>query len=776
MPTPLTQLLPDVYPFAAYLGKRLDCKYIIGVGELAADNLIDFYPEFEVIGIVHASNVQAYRRQYEFGTWLSWDQQSSTGISLANHILERAIIVCTMAMDRLENSVQLLQMLKEWLDHAPVCLLTISENDLMRLSDTVTRLHEVHPGKSQLSEMECFLRAAGFNVEFIGLTATDNINYEKQTILAVMTNSRCSASAKQTGLKTPSDFRVVAFMAAYNEEDIIVNSIKNWTDQGVDVHLLENWSTDGTYELAKELEGSLPVTVERFPADAPSKYFDWSAMLARIEALAREIEADWFVRRGTDEVLMSPWPGLSYRDGLYLLDLADYNCVDHTVINFCPVDNEFKAGMDHEAHFQHFAFGKHLADFQQIKTWKNDGPPISMAESGGHDLKFAGRRLYPFKFLIKHYPVRSQKHGEIKIFRERMGRWNAEEKAKGWHNQYDQIEKDHSFVLSPSTLTTFDESEFCNTYLVERLSGVGVMRPARKIEPPLSLAVQELTLRLAERDAELRRIIDSFGWRLLSRYGKVKYRFLLPAYKAIGRVLRSTRGINDQGLAPIAGNLGLSGPTLNIIGNINGRSLMKVFSEIYHRRAWGKDCESVSGPGSSEERTAAFREHIAVLFKEFRIRSVLDAGCGDFNWMKHLSRDLEQYIGVDVVPELVSENQRQYANSTTIFLNADITRDKLKQADVILCRDCLIHLSFADIFAALHNFKQSGSRYLLTNTFISSERNTDVPSGEWHRLNLQLPPFNFPEPLTLIDEKCTHTGGIYADKRLALWALEDIPL
>ncbi|HYJ88092.1 MAG TPA: hypothetical protein VEW46_18640, partial [Pyrinomonadaceae bacterium] len=505
----MTKPLPDVFPFADYLGKRFDCKYIIGVGELAADSLVDFYPEFEVIGIVHASNVDPYHRQYEFGTWLGWDQQSSTGIPLENHILERAIIVCTMAMDRLETSVELLQMLKDWLNYAPVCLLSISENDLMRLSKSVTGFQEVHCGKPQLSEVECLLRAAGFNVEFIGLTASDSINYEKRTILAVMTSSERTATAKQTGLKTPSDFRVVAFMAAYNEEDIIVKSIQNWTDQGVEVHVLENWSTDGTYELAKDLERRLPVTVERFPADGPSKYFDWSAMLERIEALAREIAADWFVRRGADEVLVSPWPEVSYRDGLYLLDLAGYNCVDHTIINFHPVDNEFKAGMDHEAHFQHFEFATHPAHFQQIKTWKNDGPPISMAESGGHDVKFAGRRLYPFKFLLKHYPMRSQEHGEKKIFRERRTRWNPEEKAKGWHNQYDQIEKDHSFVLAPSALTTFDES-FCNTYLIERLSGVGVIRPEKEIEQNLNPAVQELTLKLAQRDAELKRITDSF--------------------------------------------------------------------------------------------------------------------------------------------------------------------------------------------------------------------------------------------------------------------------
>ncbi len=620
MPTPLTQLLPDVYPFADYLGKRLGTKYIIGVGELAADNLKDFLPDFEVIGVVHESIVQAYSQQYEFGTWLGWDQQSSTEISLANEILESAIIVCTMVMDRLETSAHLLQILKGWLDHAPVCLLTISEKDLMRLNNSVAGFNDVYQRDFGLAEIERFLRAEGFYVEFIGLTATENINYEKQTILAVLTNRQSSATDKQNELKTPADFRVVAFMAAYNEEDIIVKSIKNWTDQGVHVHLLENWSTDATYELARQLEGQL-VTVERFPADGPSDYFDWSAMLERIEALASELEADWFVRRGADEVLMSPWPGLSYRDGLYLLHLAGYNCVDHTVINFYPVDNDFKAGLDHESYFQHFVFGKHQGDFQQIKAWKNDGPSISMAKSGGHDLKFSGRRLYPFKFLLKHYPFRSQEHGERKIFRERRTRWNVAERARGWHNQYDHIQQDQSFVISPSRLTTFIENGFYNTYLVERLSGVGVKRPARKIEKDpalviqelrlrleerdgqlkrvtdflsmlasqkeherslklqvqeltlkrdkreaelkqitdslrritseienvrnLNLAVQELTVRLDESDARLKRITESFGWRLLSRYGKIKYRFLLPAYEGIGRVLRPKRNVKD---------------------------------------------------------------------------------------------------------------------------------------------------------------------------------------------------------------------------------------
>ena len=113
-------------------------------------------------------------------------------------------------------------------------------------------------------------------------------------------------------------------------------------------------------------------------------------MLKRIETLSREIKADWFVRRGADEILTSPWPDISYRDSLYFLDLAGFNCVDHTVINFCPVDDGFESGSDHETYFRHFEFGRDSADFQQIKTWKNDGQQISMLASGGHDLAFKG--------------------------------------------------------------------------------------------------------------------------------------------------------------------------------------------------------------------------------------------------------------------------------------------------------------------------------------------------------------------------------------------------
>ena len=84
-----------------------------------------------------------------------------------------------------------------------------------------------------------------------------------------------------------------------------------------------------------------------------------------------------------------------------------------------------------------------------------------------------------------------------------------------------------------------------------------------------------------------------------------------------------------------------------------------IFSDIYYRNVWG-DEESVSGPGSGVKRASAFREELAELLKQLQVTTLLDAGCGDYNWMKELNLSSMQYIGVDVVPELITINQQKY--------------------------------------------------------------------------------------------------------------------
>ena len=197
--------------------------------------------------------------------------------------------------------------------------------------------------------------------------------------------------------------------------------------------------------------------------------------------------------------------------------------------------------------------------------------------------------------------------------------------------------------------------------------------------------------------------------------------------------------------------------------------LEPTFSKIYHDNFWGSP-ETISGISATLEITSPFRDEIPPLLKSLNIHSLLDAPCGDFNWMKEIDLDVvDSYIGIDIVQEIISANRKLYENAKTHFYHCDLTHDPLPKCDLILCRDCLVHLSYKDIFAALKNFKKSGATYLLT-TNIKGLENQDTAAGGWRPIDFQKPPFNFPPPLNSIDEKCI----VYPGRFLSLWKLSDL--
>ena len=205
---------------------------------------------------------------------------------------------------------------------------------------------------------------------------------------------------------------------------------------------------------------------------------------------------------------------------------------------------------------------------------------------------------------------------------------------------------------------------------------------------------------------------------------------------------------------------------------LKDRFYKKTFQTIYERNIWG-DRHSISGTGSNLFQTEAIRRELPRLTKELGVNSMLDIPCGDFFWMQEVKLGL-QYIGGDIVPALVESNQKLYSDKEHTFARLDLIGGPLPKADLIFCRDCLVHFSYDSIFRALDNMRRSGSKYLLTTTFIVKSRNDDIATGDWRPINLQLPPFNFPPPLLLIDEKCPFGG--YEDKHLGLWNVSDIPV
>jgi hypothetical protein len=203
-------------------------------------------------------------------------------------------------------------------------------------------------------------------------------------------------------------------------------------------------------------------------------------------------------------------------------------------------------------------------------------------------------------------------------------------------------------------------------------------------------------------------------------------------------------------------------------------SAREAFEYIYRSRHWGSS-ESASGEGAGQDQTAHLRVALPALLRELQTRTVLDLPCGDFSWMRQMELPVTEYVGADLLPSLISEHQARYTDDRHRFVTLDIRVDALPRADLLLCRDCLVHLSFVDSIRALNNIKRSGISFLLTTTFPDCDRNEDTVTGDWRVLNLERPPFSFPAPLRLLNENCTEGDGAFRDKSLGLWLVQDLP-
>lgn len=201
---------------------------------------------------------------------------------------------------------------------------------------------------------------------------------------------------------------------------------------------------------------------------------------------------------------------------------------------------------------------------------------------------------------------------------------------------------------------------------------------------------------------------------------------------------------------------------------VRGRAHRRhVFERIYDQNLWG-DPESASGAGSSTAATDAIRRELPAVLERYGIRSLLDAPCGDFHWMKHVAVTLDRYVGVDIVRELIERNARLYETDRIHFACADIVADRLPEADAVLCRDCFIHLPTRLIRAALTNFRASRIRYLILTNDRDVQTYHDIPIGSFRRVNFMLQPFSFPPPLYVVSE------SDHGDRQLCLWELESL--
>lgn len=198
--------------------------------------------------------------------------------------------------------------------------------------------------------------------------------------------------------------------------------------------------------------------------------------------------------------------------------------------------------------------------------------------------------------------------------------------------------------------------------------------------------------------------------------------------------------------------------------------------KVFHRKYFDKKLswyrkeisESLSGIGSGLKQTKIIRKEIPKIVDKYNIKTIFDAACGDFHWMKLIIKKKINYTGVDIVRKIIKSNIKNNKKKNIKFIHFDFTKEKIPKNDLIICRDALTHLPLKMGIQSKENFINSKSKYLLSTTFYKTKINLDIPKGNFRPINLSIAPFSLGKPIILIDEKC---DGENKDKSLGLWKL-----
>jgi len=232
--------------------------------------------------------------------------------------------------------------------------------------------------------------------------------------------------------------KVCAFMSLFNEEDIIEETVAKMIANDVDIFVIDNGCTDGTISKIQKYLGRGVIDIVEFITEEDGrKVFRLQDILEQFEVAAKKLNYDWYLISDADEIKYSPWASYSLQEGIARVDRSGYSLINFKLFNFRPI-NEDSHQQSLEGDLTFYA-EPDPASAIQMKCWKKSDA-MDIKAFGGHIVSIENPMVFPVRFINKHYPIRSYKHGIKKIKDERIARYSPAELKKGWHSHYLSID------------------------------------------------------------------------------------------------------------------------------------------------------------------------------------------------------------------------------------------------------------------------------------------------------------------------------------------------
>jgi len=158
-----------------------------------------------------------------------------------------------------------------------------------------------------------------------------------------------------------------------------------------------------------------------------------------------------------------------------------------------------------------------------------------------------------------------------------------------------------------------------------------------------------------------------------------------------------------------------------------------VFENIYKTCGWGNG----SGPGSTIEYNVDYVGVLKRLFDDLEIKSVVDIGCGDWQFSRHIDFNQINYTGIDVVEQLIQTNTQLFSKPNIHFVCLDIIQnpESVPESDLIILKDVVQHWPTKTIIKILTTVKSKAKYILLVNCCHQNDPLDDINLGEYRPLS-----------------------------------------
>jgi SAM-dependent methyltransferase len=164
-----------------------------------------------------------------------------------------------------------------------------------------------------------------------------------------------------------------------------------------------------------------------------------------------------------------------------------------------------------------------------------------------------------------------------------------------------------------------------------------------------------------------------------------------------------------------------------------------------HYESESSDWGGHSGGGSDPYWNIDYRAFLERFIRLNGVRSIVDIGCGDWQFSRFINLEGVRYHGFDVVKSVVDRNRSRYASDSVTF--EEMPRDfrDVPAADLLVMKDVLQHLPDEEIIRHKRDLFVRYPRCLLSNSYrkVHTPINVDIPVGGFRSLDLNADPYNF---------------------------------